>query len=100
MLRHAGMLVEIADGPGSAATFLEQPFDIVVSDVSMPDGGGKAVADAFGAARPEVPLIFMTGYAEHGDWLDGFPLVAKPFLPGDLLRLIAVAISESARNIK
>lgn len=66
----------------------EQSYDVVLSDVMMPDGGGELLASTFGK---KTPLVFMTGYAERPSWLTPYPVVIKPFMPEELLTALAAA---------
>ena len=40
-------------------------FDLIVSDVVMPTMDGPTMAREIRARRPELPLLFMSGYAEE-----------------------------------
>jgi signal transduction histidine kinase len=64
--------------------------DLVLSDVVMPRMGGKALDEALRSHRPDLPLLFMSGYpgqevAERGllDPLASF--IQKPFSPQELV---------------
>jgi PAS domain S-box-containing protein len=84
-----GHTAESAEGglPGieafTAATERGDPYDLVVTDLGMPHIDGRAVAAAVKAARPQTPVILLTGWghrllAEH-DFPPGVDRVlAKP----------------------
>jgi len=65
-------------------------------DLTMPSGGGAVLARAFKAARPELPVIIMSGFAQSDvtDSLAGLldSVIAKPFTPGDLQKVLARAL--------
>ena len=42
-----------------------QAFDLLVSDVMMPGLDGPATAREARRLRPDVPVLFMSGYAEE-----------------------------------
>ncbi len=60
-------------------------IDLLMSDVGLPGGmNGRQVADAGRAVRPELKVLFITGYAENAvlgrDHLDpGMHVLTKPF---------------------
>jgi len=66
-LTRAGYTVTpTSDGEeGLAAVAGGGEFDIVVSDVVMPGMDGPAMARSIRAIRPEMPVLFMSGYAEE-----------------------------------
>jgi PAS domain S-box-containing protein len=62
MLRKATFDVTEVDSGFKAISALEsQPFDVVVSDVNMPDGGGMDLLRAVRRVDLDVPVILMTG---------------------------------------
>lgn len=66
--------------------FLEEgnkPFDVVLSDVVLPDGHGLDLVLELVEAHPDLAVVLITGYAdERGDWERvrgaGFKLLKKP----------------------
>jgi EAL domain-containing protein (putative c-di-GMP-specific phosphodiesterase class I)/CheY-like chemotaxis protein len=62
MLRKADFDVRDVDTGAKAISALEQePFDVVVSDVRMPDGGGLELLRAVRRVDLDVPVLLMTG---------------------------------------
>ncbi|WP_248307293.1 PAS domain-containing protein [Bosea sp. FBZP-16] len=79
-------VIEAGDGP-SALKILEtkQPIDLLVTDVGLPRGmNGRQLADAARMHRPDLEVLFVTGYAEnavlnHGHLEPGMHIMTKPF---------------------
>ena len=84
-------VIEAPDGP-SGLRILEAGgrIDLLVTDVGLPGGmNGRQVADAARVARPDLKVLFITGYAENAavrnGLLDpGMAVITKPFVMGDL----------------
>ncbi len=78
--------IEAADGPsGLKVLQSDVRIDLLVTDVGLPGGmNGRQVADAARVARPELKVLFITGYAEnavlnHGHLDPGMHIMTKPF---------------------
>ncbi|MBP1807608.1 PAS domain S-box-containing protein [Rubellimicrobium aerolatum] len=75
--------------------------DLLITDVGLPGGlNGRQVADAARALRPELKVLFITGYAENavlnnGHLEPGMQVVTKPFAVEDLARRIRDILSQS-----
>lgn len=84
-LARAGYAVTAcADGEeGLAAIANGGVFDLVVSDVVMPGMDGPAMARAIRNVAPDMPFLFMSGYAEEqlrrDIDIDNMHFIAKPF---------------------
>nr|WP_315251712.1 response regulator [uncultured Duganella sp.] len=79
-------VVEAEDGPGALNVLgTHADIDLLVSDVGLPNGmNGRQLADAVRARLPQLPVLFVTGYAEHavlnhGNLAPGMQLLTKPF---------------------
>ncbi|WP_460141490.1 ATP-binding protein [Pseudomonas sp. S2_E01] len=77
--------VEAADAD-SALPILDsaQRIDLMISDVGLPGMNGRQLAEIGRQYRPDLKVLFITGYAEHaavrGGFLDpGMQMITKPF---------------------
>ncbi len=75
-------------------------FDLVITDIKMPRMDGIALARRIGAERPELPMLFISGYASSLDSLDSpvgrWAFLAKPFEPKALLQRVADLLRKDA----
>ncbi|MDU7520891.1 MAG: PAS domain-containing protein [Roseomonas mucosa] len=78
--------IEAADGAaGLKVLRSDVRIDLLVTDVGLPGGmNGRQVADAARAARPDLKVLFITGYAENavignGHLDPGMQVMTKPF---------------------
>jgi len=84
-LARAGyQITACADGEEGLATIAKgESFDLVVSDVVMPGMDGPAMVRAIRQQRPDMPVLFMSGYAEENLRKDidipDMHFIAKPF---------------------
>lgn len=84
----------VGDGGAALERLSRVPFDIVLSDVRMPGIGGLALLRELRHRQIEVPVVFMTAYAEVPQAVEAMRLGAyeylmKPFSPDDIRLLIA-----------
>ncbi|GAA0265089.1 response regulator [Pseudomonas rhodesiae] len=77
--------VEAGDG-NTAVPIIQsdQRIDLLISDVGLPGMNGRQLAEIGRQLRPDLKVLFITGYAEHaavrGGFLDpGMQLITKPF---------------------
>jgi PAS domain S-box-containing protein len=77
--------IEAADGPaGLEILRSNRRIDLLVTDIGLPGLNGRQVAEAARLLRPELKILFMTGYAETAAMADGFlapgmEMITKPF---------------------
>ena len=89
--------IEAADG-GSAIRALQSNarIDLLITDVGLPGGlNGRQVADGGRTLRPDLMVLFITGYAENAVFGRGHPdrgmlVLTKPFTTGDLVSRIGL----------
>ena len=77
--------LEAVDGPsGLEVLRSRQRVDLLVTDIGLPGLNGRQMADAAREQRPDLKVLFMTGYAENAAIANGFlepgmALITKPF---------------------
>jgi PAS domain S-box-containing protein len=78
--------IEAADSPaGLDILRSDVPIDLLITDVGLPGGmNGRQLADAGRVSRPELKVLFITGYAEtaalgQGQLAPGMAVLTKPF---------------------
>jgi two-component system, cell cycle sensor histidine kinase and response regulator CckA len=98
VLEGAGYLVLAASCPSEAERLLAEndEIDLMLSDVVMPEMSGYDLALKVRERRPEIRLLFMSGYAHRvsgADAVDG-ELLKKPFAPEQLARAVRNALDD------
>jgi len=71
-----------ADGSEQALEFLndeDQYIDLMMTDVGLPVMDGRELANEARKLRPQLPILFASGYAENIDVPDGMHMIGKPF---------------------
>jgi CheY-like chemotaxis protein len=67
-------------------------IDLLLSDVVMPELGGRELAERVVAMRPAIKVLFMSGHTQDVILKEGVkggtPFLQKPFAPGDLARKV------------
>jgi CheY-like chemotaxis protein len=92
---------EATDGPAGLKILQSSDrIDLLITDVGLPGGlNGRQVADAARTLRPDLKILFITGYAEnavlnHGHIERGMEVLTKPFPVGDLVSRVQRLLSE------
>jgi len=85
--------LEAADGPAGLAAVEREPPDLVLLDFAMPGMNGAEVAAAIRNLRPDLPIVFASGYAETAAIKrvagPDIPMLRKPFRVNDLQAVLA-----------
>ncbi len=97
------VVLEAGDGPSALKILQSRPeICLLVTDVGLPNGmNGRQLADVVRETRPELNVLFVTGYAEnavlnHGHLDRGMQVVTKPFSSETLARRVKDLIGGSA----
>ncbi|MCX6628304.1 MAG: response regulator [Candidatus Solibacter sp.] len=92
MLKSSGYRVVAPATPHEALRICDEfstPLDLLLTDVVLPEADGVEVAEKAVASRPNLRVLFMSGYTEHPVLrLPGFdraaPFIQKPFTKATL----------------
>jgi two-component system, cell cycle sensor histidine kinase and response regulator CckA len=76
----------------------EHAIDLLLTDILMPNIGGRELAQRLTQVRPQIRVLFMSGYPEHMTLSDEVTsqaaVLQKPFLMDDLARKIRYVLDE------
>ncbi|MGE0814983.1 MAG: ATP-binding protein [Vicinamibacterales bacterium] len=100
LLKRAGYtVVTAANGVEAVERFARAPdaVHLALLDVMMPRGSGREAFTAMRKIRPDLPVVFVTGYTDESldaAWLEamGVSLVTKPVPAPELLRVVRAAL--------
>ena len=72
-------------------------FDLILSDLVMPDIGGRELVDKVRVLQPGAAVLYMSGYSDdavrrRGVISGGAALLEKPFSVDDLARHVRMAL--------
>ena len=77
-------------------------LDLLVTDLTMPGIGGRDLAEQIRLSRPDIAVVFISGYAPDIDRLEsvsGSVFLAKPFTPSDLRKAATKAIARMSKAV-
>jgi two-component system cell cycle sensor histidine kinase/response regulator CckA len=104
-LTAAGYRVYVAaDGERALqiAESLKEPIHMLVTDVVMPKMRGPELAKRLRATRPDLKVVFMSGYLEQNDNGEDFTgnaaFLQKPFSKDVLVRQVAATLAGEVSN--
>jgi signal transduction histidine kinase/ActR/RegA family two-component response regulator len=102
-LESCGYAVTEAEHGEHALELLEAglTIDVLVTDLTMPGMGGRELAAHVKTERPDVGVVFISGYAPDARWLNEVPgavFLPKPFTPTELMKATSKAIARATRS--
>lgn len=105
VLRGCGYRVLVAGSGAEALRLVEglaEPIHLLVTDVIMPVMGGRDLAETLRAARPELRVLYISGYTDDPVVLQHVHASAntflqKPFTPEVLARAVRAILDEPVR---
>lgn len=75
------------------------PFDLVITDLTMPGRSGLDLIEGIRRRMPELPILVITGLAASAETARvrelGLPLLPKPFDPDTLDAMVREALGET-----
>jgi DNA-binding NtrC family response regulator len=80
---------------------LNKNYDVVLTDIRMPDIGGMRVLRDIKRAKPSLPVVMITGYATVQSAVQAMHLGAmeyleKPFTPEKIIEVVSTAVHRAA----
>ena len=97
--RHGYTVLQAGDGMEALRVAGEHAgnIDLLVTDVVMPQLGGRELARRLRGKRPKLRVLYVSGYtdsaiARHGMLEDGIALLQKPFTAATLTRKVRDAL--------
>ncbi|MGE3783904.1 MAG: response regulator, partial [Alphaproteobacteria bacterium] len=104
MLAEAGYDVVEAGSGGAALDLLEDPqlgVELMIADIVMPGMNGVELAHAARRRRPQMPVLFVTGFGGAALPANRPPpgeMLRKPFRAADLIAKVAAMLSRAQEH--
>jgi len=79
--------------------YFAEPIDLLITDVVLPGMSGPELATALGSTRPQMPVLYVSGYASDVTAFHGLPglaahVLAKPFGMDGLVHRVRTILDE------
>jgi len=106
VLRAEGYLVLEAEDPLRAIELSRAqagPIDLLLTDVVMPHLNGRKLAERLEPSRPEMRVVYMSGYTEHtivhqGVLDPSIHFLPKPIVPSTLRNIVRQVLRDPSRD--
>ena len=79
----------------------DRRIDVLVTDMTMPGIDGRELAGHVRALRPQLGVVFVSGYVPDTGRLSDIPgaiFLPKPFTPSDLVRAVGRVLRATSNN--
>jgi two-component system, cell cycle sensor histidine kinase and response regulator CckA len=103
---HGHRVLEARDGPDALQVIAQhgEELDLVVSDVVVPDAAANELEQALHRRRPELSILYMSGYSleevrGRGLIPNDVPFLQKPFTADELVRLVGQELEAGSRTV-
>jgi two-component system, cell cycle sensor histidine kinase and response regulator CckA len=99
ILEDRGFQVRTADSTRSALALLQsERFDVICTDIVMPDLSGKRLVDELRQREPNLPVVVCSAYGSDGEvsmrvQRGEVLFLAKPFTSGELVDVVCRALA-------
>lgn len=99
-LESAGYKIETASGGNQALVkFKNNSYDLVITDIRMPDGDGLSLLKNVKAINADIPVLCITGFSDSSNQsimnMGAFAVLEKPFdfkaLHSTLLKVLGIS---------
>jgi two-component system, cell cycle sensor histidine kinase and response regulator CckA len=94
---------EAGDGQEALALLEENAgaVDLIITDLAMPQLSGRELAERVGRSRPDLPVLFISGYTDDEMIRRGLiepdqPFISKPFTPDTLAARVRALLDQAA----
>jgi PAS domain S-box-containing protein len=102
---HGYAVIEARNGAQGLQYVQQHPgsVDLVISDVVMPEMGGRELGRILARTDPDLPVLYMSGYTgddvvQRGLLDAGSPFQQKPFTPGSLAARVRAMLDQHQRS--
>ena len=105
-LEEAGYeVLEAANGQVGLRLLMSNPVDLVLCDVILPEMSGHELGRRVGTVRPDVPILYMSGYpglevVERGLIAHDAPFIEKPFTATGLAQQVRRLLTGAQPSLK
>jgi two-component system cell cycle sensor histidine kinase/response regulator CckA len=100
------VVLQAGNGQEALRVVREEPgrqIDLVLTDMVMPEMGGRMMAEWLLATNPEIKILFTSGYTEcdgNGALDDEIEFLPKPYTPSTLVRKVRQVIDAGSQTLR